>query len=144
MISTKAPTKEATYFLVFASDGTKALKKPVIKLPKPFSARAAVFSSSEFRFSASCSASSCSCPCSSTVSSAGTSAGSISSRLSCISGCEASSVPEIDTSVVESDGLLGAEELPPLPPPPPPPPEEPRSEERRVGKECRSRWSPYH
>ena len=23
-------------------------------------------------------------------------------------------------------------------------PEEMRSEERRVGKECRSRWSPYH
>src|SRR5256885_8040202 len=23
-------------------------------------------------------------------------------------------------------------------------PEAPRSEERRVGKECRSRWSPYH
>ena len=23
-------------------------------------------------------------------------------------------------------------------------PEERRSEERRVGKECRSRWSPYH
>src|SRR5256885_17097478 len=23
-------------------------------------------------------------------------------------------------------------------------PEKPRSEERRVGKECRSRWSPYH
>ena len=23
-------------------------------------------------------------------------------------------------------------------------PAEPRSEERRVGKECRSRWSPYH
>src|SRR3712207_8573706 len=23
-------------------------------------------------------------------------------------------------------------------------PEPPRSEERRVGKECRSRWSPYH
>ena len=22
--------------------------------------------------------------------------------------------------------------------------ERPRSEERRVGKECRSRWSPYH
>src|SRR6266403_5884151 len=32
---------------------------------------------------------------------------------------------------------LVAEE--PKPPPPPPP----RSEERRVGKECRSRWSPY-
>jgi hypothetical protein len=25
-----------------------------------------------------------------------------------------------------------------------PVPEEVRSEERRVGKECRSRWSPYH
>src|SRR5207302_7047844 len=24
------------------------------------------------------------------------------------------------------------------------PPGSPRSEERRVGKECRSRWSPYH
>ena len=23
-------------------------------------------------------------------------------------------------------------------------PSQPRSEERRVGKECRSRWSPYH
>jgi len=23
-------------------------------------------------------------------------------------------------------------------------PADPRSEERRVGKECRSRWSPYH
>src|SRR2546422_11688270 len=23
-------------------------------------------------------------------------------------------------------------------------PQDPRSEERRVGKECRSRWSPYH
>ena len=23
-------------------------------------------------------------------------------------------------------------------------PDVPRSEERRVGKECRSRWSPYH
>ena len=23
-------------------------------------------------------------------------------------------------------------------------PKYPRSEERRVGKECRSRWSPYH
>src|SRR3989442_13935911 len=29
-------------------------------------------------------------------------------------------------------------------PTPPPPPENLRSEERRVGKECRSRWSPYH
>src|ERR1035438_6203649 len=30
------------------------------------------------------------------------------------------------------------------PPPPPPPPPSCRSEERRVGKECRSPWSPYH
>src|SRR3712207_8800518 len=54
------------------------------------------------------------------------------------------------------DNILGS-------PPPPPPPDVPeldesreaaltgslrqrmeRSEERRVGKECRSRWSPYH
>src|ERR1051325_11509996 len=31
-----------------------------------------------------------------------------------------------------------------MPSPPPPSPPLPRSEERRVGKECRSRWSPYH
>ena len=29
-------------------------------------------------------------------------------------------------------------------PPPKPEVQPPRSEERRVGKECRSRWSPYH
>src|SRR5260370_16146042 len=29
-------------------------------------------------------------------------------------------------------------------PTPPPSGSDPRSEERRVGKECRSRWSPYH
>src|SRR2546430_1610677 len=39
---------------------------------------------------------------------------------------------------------------PPIGPPPllphrrPRPSPMPRSEERRVGKECRSRWSPYH
>src|SRR2546429_9776113 len=34
---------------------------------------------------------------------------------------------------------------PPQPPyPPQPPTRASRSEERRVGKECRSRWSPYH
>ena len=32
----------------------------------------------------------------------------------------------------------------PAPPPVEEPEEEARSEERRVGKECRSRWSPYH
>src|SRR2546430_17633196 len=33
---------------------------------------------------------------------------------------------------------------PPTDPGPTPPGQAPRSEERRVGKECRSRWSPYH
>src|SRR5258708_20640938 len=33
--------------------------------------------------------------------------------------------------------------VPPAPTPTPPTPKM-RSEERRVGKECRSRWSPYH
>src|SRR3712207_6924573 len=32
----------------------------------------------------------------------------------------------------------------PVPAPSPRPPPPGRSEERRVGKECRSRWSPYH
>src|SRR3712207_9233364 len=36
----------------------------------------------------------------------------------------------------EEDGFLVAEASEPL--------DENRSEERRVGKECRSRWSPYH
>ena len=40
---------------------------------------------------------------------------------------------EAETLNISRDGvLLGADELPE------------RSEERRVGKECRSRWSPYH
>src|SRR3712207_7028288 len=48
-----------------------------------------------------------------------------------------------------ADDVLGgdAPPAPPTPPPPPPKPKRPkvsRSEERRVGKECRSRWSPYH
>ena len=33
---------------------------------------------------------------------------------------------------------------PPRPGPEPASPASARSEERRVGKECRSRWSPYH
>ena len=36
-------------------------------------------------------------------------------------------------------GLISAEPHPPYDRPP-----LSRSEERRVGKECRSRWSPYH
>ena len=37
------------------------------------------------------------------------------------------------TSVLNSYGIASIEEA-----------EKIRSEERRVGKECRSRWSPYH
>ena len=37
--------------------------------------------------------------------------------------------------MLEADNFFGKFEFRPL---------EPRSEERRVGKECRSRWSPYH
>src|SRR2546430_2916434 len=40
------------------------------------------------------------------------------------------------------EDLFGSEPLKPTMPPATPSP--PRSEERRVGKECRSRWSPYH
>src|SRR2546427_9394367 len=50
-----------------------------------------------------------------------------------------SDLPEIrpDTSLlIGIDNELGAIEARPD--------AEPRSEERRVGKECRSRWSPYH
>ena len=36
----------------------------------------------------------------------------------------------IKVGVIGANGFLGLELL--------------RSEERRVGKECRSRWSPYH
>src|SRR2546430_3894649 len=40
--------------------------------------------------------------------------------------------------------LLPADEIPDLPGGAAGPMMVPRSEERRVGKECRSRWSPYH
>src|SRR3712207_9266198 len=55
------------------------------------------------------------------------------------------------TSTTQRDvtrtGIEGGDRLD-RPPPPPPPPRHStgpasRSEERRVGKECRSRWSPY-
>ena len=40
-------------------------------------------------------------------------------------------------AVIDADGaIVDLEKLPT--------PSEARSEERRVGKECRSRWSPYH
>src|SRR5574341_2158232 len=43
------------------------------------------------------------------------------------------------------DGLVDAHVATPLPPGEEPLfARSPRSEERRVGKECRSRWSPYH
>src|SRR2546422_5778368 len=52
----------------------------------------------------------------------------------------------------EVEMVVAGKPLPPVPPPPAAPAapsaegtaREKRSEERRVGKECRSRWSPYH
>src|ERR1043166_9434285 len=43
-----------------------------------------------------------------------------------------------DVAVMENLGMLVLHQATYLPTP------EERSEERRVGKECRSRWSPYH
>ena len=51
-------------------------------------------------------------------------------------GINASNKNEITsniTSIYSAGGLVGALLMYPF-----------RSEERRVGKECRSRWSPYH
>src|SRR2546428_10322793 len=47
---------------------------------------------------------------------------------------------------ISADGSAQAPRrgLPPRPSPPARRSQPPRSEERRVGKECRSRWSPYH
>ena len=45
---------------------------------------------------------------------------------------------EIRRQITVSWDSGGSEEAPPKVAP------TPRSEERRVGKECRSRWSPYH
>src|SRR3989440_1386496 len=52
--------------------------------------------------------------------------------------CAATSLPRATWRITGS--------LKPRSPGPPaiPPPARERSEERRVGKECRSRWSPYH
>src|SRR2546429_2611490 len=60
-------------------------------------------------------------------------------------------IPLIYTEALPKTMMATMLTAPPPPPPPPPPPAavqvvhvKPRSEERRVGKECRSRWSPYH
>src|SRR3712207_2393055 len=76
---------------------------------------------------------------------------------------EVTSMPGPDKAIVirrrangrsaPAENLPASTEAPPagdVAPPAPAPPEAPaeaavaRSEERRVGKECRSRWSPYH
>ena len=55
-----------------------------------------------------------------------------------------SDLEDESTMMMDANDYLAAHEA--APPPDPPAEEEPeeRSEERRVGKECRSRWSPYH
>ena len=59
-------------------------------------------------------------------------------------------VPPAPVEPQTPGSVPNAGEMPPVEPPVPgvippvvPVPDE-RSEERRVGKECRSRWSPYH
>ena len=44
---------------------------------------------------------------------------------------EQTSISKEDEAILKEGGVIGIIEIP-------------RSEERRVGKECRSRWSPYH
>ena len=41
-------------------------------------------------------------------------------------------------------GAVAGKQRPVVQPPEHPSADDNRSEERRVGKECRSRWSPYH
>ena len=41
--------------------------------------------------------------------------------------------PTVEAEVILASGVIGRAAVP-----------SGRSEERRVGKECRSRWSPYH
>ena len=48
------------------------------------------------------------------------------------------------TKFSNSSFLSYTKAIPPVIPAPKLSPTSPRSEERRVGKECRSRWSPYH
>src|SRR5687767_15686440 len=54
-------------------------------------------------------------------------------------GGESGSVPELGCIGSQHDADPGV-----VQPLQNPAPERDRSEERRVGKECRSRWSPYH
>ena len=57
----------------------------------------------------------------------------------------AASMSDIDAASVERlTTLIGAAGLPVLPPPVGAEARRARSEERRVGQECRSRWAPYH
>src|SRR2546430_9429047 len=58
-------------------------------------------------------------------------------------GTDACRLPSVSGSL-EQDDPRHAPELLPLGLGVQPSDEVPRSEERRVGKECRSRWSPYH
>src|SRR2546430_3978818 len=55
----------------------------------------------------------------------------------------ASAAPAPSASAPAGEGTKPAPAAAPVPAKAAPPPA-PRSEERRVGKECRSRWSPYH
>ena len=69
----------------------------------------------------------------------------VSVRPAAVAGSFYPAAPAVLTEQV----LACLAEVPPVAPEPPRPkllvvPHAGRSEERRVGKECRSRWSPYH
>src|SRR5215211_7388195 len=64
-------------------------------------------------------------------------------RDHCVTGVQTCALP---ISSAQSQGWQSANHAPPMSRsrPASPPSGRRRSEERRVGKECRSRWSPYH
>src|SRR5438132_14353586 len=64
-------------------------------------------------------------------------------RDHCVTGVQTCALP-ISSGTTRTGRHAGRRESPRVSSPPFARHPRPRSEERRVGKECRSRWSPYH